>query len=425
MSNYSYVAVDPRGVESRGTLQVTDQLEALLRIKQMGLFPTRVVEATSRKPLIASSPFRRMKPKSRFFRLFIGNVNPKALAAVTRQLATLVEAGMPLLRGLRLLAEQQTNRASSEVMSAVALSIESGSSLTEALSQFPKVFDRLYLNMVRAGEIGGSLEIALKRLAEFLEKAQKIKARVKSAMVYPAAVLTVAVGILILLMVYVVPRFKEVFDGLLGGAAMPAFTMFVLRISEEFKNHFTGITVGAVTFYSFFILSLKTTVGRRCFDIFKLMAPVFGPVFRQSAISRFSRTFGTLLGNGVPVLQALTIVRETAGNVVIGSVVSRLHENVKQGDSLAPTLKSSGIFPSIIAGMVDVGEQTGALPEMLLKVADNCDEEVDNAVNAMTSLLEPIMIVFLAVIVGSIVIALFLPLLVIIQNPSFSGNPDN
>jgi type IV pilus assembly protein PilC len=423
MSNYSYVAVDTRGVESRGTLDVTSQIEAIQRIKQMGLFPTRVIESGSRsRSAVHSRPLPNKKHSNTHW--LRGRVKPRLLTAATRQLATLVEAGMPLLRSLRLLAEQENSRALSQVIAKVALSIESGSSLTDALSEHPRIFDRLYLNMVRAGEVSGALELSLKRLAEFMEKAQKIKGRVKSAMIYPFAVLTVATGILILLMVYVVPKFKEVFDGLLNGAAMPAFTMFVLRLSEAVKTHFVWMAIGGAFFYAVFLLALKTVWGRRCFDAFKLVMPILGPVFRKSAISRFSRTFGTLLGSGVPMLQALTIVKETAGNVTVGAVVSRLHDNVKEGDTLAPTLKASGIFPSVIAGMVDVGEQTGALPEMLIKVADNCDEEVDNAVNAMTSLLEPIMIVILAIIVGSIVIALFLPLIVIMQDPGFSGNSD-
>ncbi len=325
----------------------------------MGLFPTRVIESgaqTRRRAGFASRSRGLEKQKHSGVRWFGGRVKPRILAVATRQLATLVEAGMPLLRGLRLLAEQQNDRAFNKVMNEVALSIENGSSLTEALSEHPKVFNRLYVNMVRAGEVGGALELSLKRLAEFMEKAQKIKGKVKSAMVYPCAVLTVATGILVLLMVYVVPKFKEVFDGLLGGTPMPAFTMFVLRLSEAFKDHFFWMTIGAGCFYAAFLLSLKTVLGRRCFDSFKLVMPAIGPVFRNSAIARFSRTFGTLLGSGVPMLQALTIVKETAGNVMIGEVVSRLHENVKQGDTLAPTLKASRVFPSIIAGMVDVAQ---------------------------------------------------------------------
>jgi len=264
--------------------------------------------------------------------------------------------------------------------------------------------------MVKAGEIGGALDVTLRRLADCMERAQKIKGKVKAAMYYPCAVLCVATAILTLLMTYVVPRFKDVLEGLLGGGRMPPFTLFVLRVSEAMKNHILLAALAVAGLGIVFLGALGTRWGRWSFDQLKLVMPLVGPVFRKVAISRVSRTLGTLLSSGVPVLQALTIVKETAGNVVVGHVISSVHQQVKEGDPIAPTLKASGVFPAMVAGMVDVGEQTGALPEMLLKIADTYDDEVDNSVTAMTSLLEPIMIVFLAVVVGSIVIALFLPL---------------
>jgi len=333
-----------------------------------------------------------------------------------------VEAGLPLLRGLKLLEEQEENPTLKNVIGELAESIESGSSCAEAVARHPKIFNPLYVNMVRAGEISGALDVTLERLAEFQEKAQKIKGKVKAAMFYPCAVMTVAVGILAVLMIFVVPRFKLVFEGLMNGLRMPPFTVFVFGVSEFVKNHsvLAFITIGFAA--AMFVASLQTKFGRLAFDYFKLKMPVLGPLFRKAAISRFARTFGTLLGNGVPILQALNIVKETAGNVVVGSVIGRLHENVKQGDPLAPTLKASGVFPAVVAGMVDVGEQTGALPEMLTKIADNYDNEVDNAASAITSLLEPIMIVFLAVVVGSIVIAMFWPI-IIIMDRGFDASP--
>jgi type IV pilus assembly protein PilC len=248
-----------------------------------------------------------------------------------------------------------------------------------------------------------------------MEKAQKIKGKVIAAMFYPCAVMTVAVAILGILMVFVVPKFKEIFSGLLGGKAMPAFTMLVLNISEMVKNQIF-VTLGVLAaIVVLFKMSAMTRFGRRLIDRCKLQFPIVGPVIRKAAISRFSRTFGTLVANGVPILQTLTIVKETSGNVLVGDAVAAVHECVKEGETITAPLKASGIFPSMVVGMVDVGEQTGALPEMLMKIADTYDEEVDNAVASMTSLLEPIMIVFLAIIVGSIVIALFLPLISIID----------
>jgi type IV pilus assembly protein PilC len=293
--------------------------------------------------------------------------------------------------------------------------------LSEALAAYPKVFNPLYVNMVKAGELGGILEVVLRRQAEFMEKALKIKGKIKAAMFYPAAVLVAATGILALLLVFIIPRFQAVFEGLLNGKQMPAFTLLVLRISDVFKSHFlaAGMTVLALTVA--FQLLVRTRRGRRWFDRFKLSMPVLGKLFRKVALSRFARTFGTLLGSGVPILQALTIVKETAGNVVVGGVIAKIHDNVKEGGSITGPLKESRVFPAMVAGMVDVGEQTGALPDMLMKIADTYDEEVDNAVSAATALLEPIMIIFLAVVVGSIVIAMFLPLIIIMSDPGIGG----
>jgi type IV pilus assembly protein PilC len=413
MSSYSYVAVDPQGMESRGILDVADQSEALRRIKEMGLFPTKVLAAGKPRYRGAPPPSR---PRAAAGRLHLSiplwgaSIRTATLTVFTRQLATLVEAGLPLLRGLKILEEQAENRALGRIISELALVIEGGSSFAEAVALHPRIFNRLYINMVKAGEIGGVLDVTLRRLAEFMEKAQKIKGKVKAAMYYPCAVLSVAAGILTLLMIYVVPRFKVVFEGLLDGGRMPAFTMFILRLSEGVKSHILlGLAVAAVLGMCF-LCALRTDCGRWAFDRLKLVMPLVGPIFRKVSISRFSRTLGTLLGSGVPILQALSIVKETAGNVVVGGVISQVHQQVKEGEPIAPALKASAVFPAMVAGMVDVGEQTGALPEMLLKIADTYDDEVDNSVSAMTSLLEPIMIVLLAIIVGSIVVALFLPL---------------
>jgi type IV pilus assembly protein PilC len=277
--------------------------------------------------------------------------------------------------------------------------------------------------MVKAGEIGGVLEVVLKRLAEFMEKAQKIKGKIIAAMFYPVAVMTVAVIILGVLMVFVIPQFKEIFSEMLEGRPLPEFTQVVLAISDVIKNHFPLTLVGLVVAFILFKLIVSSRIGRRLFDKFKLHMPVIGPVISKVAIARFTRTLGTLVSSGVPILQALTIVKETSGNVVVGEAVGAVHESVKEGETITAPLESSKVFPPMVISMVDVGEQTGALPEMLMKIADTYEEEVDNAVSAMTSLLEPIMIVFLAVIVGSIVIALFLPLIALIEGVGDVGGP--
>jgi type IV pilus assembly protein PilC len=423
MPKYSYVALDSRGQESKGVIEVASQNEAIGRVKEMGLFPTKIFEAEKVKEKGAGKKAKapagkKGKKGSMDIQIKIpflsGRVKPKVLTTFTRQLATLVDAGLPLLRGLRVLEKQERNGSLKGILGQLSLAIEGGSTFSEALAQHPKVFNRLFVNMVKAGELGGVLEVVLKRLAEFSEKAQKIKGKVKAAMFYPCAVMIVAVGIMILLMVMVVPKFQEVFAGM--GFPLPKFTLFVLAVSNIIKTHILMTMGGVAVFVVMFLLFIRTKIGRLFWDKFKLKMPALGPVISKVAISRFTRTLGTLVSSGVPILQALTIVKETAGNVIIANAVAKVHESVKEGETITAPLESSGVFPPMVVSMVDVGEQTGALPEMLLKIADNFDEEVDNAVSAMTSLLEPIMIVFLAVIVGSIVIAMFLPLISMITH---------
>jgi type IV pilus assembly protein PilC len=428
MPKFNYVAMDAHGKETKGTLEVGSQNEAIGRVKEMGLFPTKIVEIEKVKEKGAKkagpAPKAGGKKKGGGLNVNInikipglgGRVKSKVLTTFTRQLATLVDAGLPLLRGLRVLEKQERHPTLKSIIGELALAIEGGSTFSEGLAQHPKVFNRLFVNMVKAGELGGVLEVVLNRLSEFMEKAQKIKGKVIAAMFYPVAVLIVAVGILMILMVKVIPAFRTVFEGMLEGRSLPAFTRLVLGISELVKDHIVYTSAGVAVFVVLFMLFIRTKFGRHAFDKFKLKMPVIGPVVSKVAISRFTRTLGTLVSSGVPILQALTIVKETAGNVVISNAVNAVHESVKEGETITAPLEASGVFPPMVISMVDVGEQTGALPEMLLKIADNYDDEVDNAVSAMTSLLEPIMIVFLAVIVGSIVIAMFLPLIDMMNN---------
>ncbi|HXT13206.1 MAG TPA: type II secretion system F family protein [Candidatus Angelobacter sp.] len=430
MPKFNYVAMDSHGKETKGTLEVGSQNEAIGRVKEMGLFPTKIVEVEKTKPdkktgRPAAGKGGKKKKGSIEINIKIpglsGRVKSKVLTTFTRQLATLVDAGLPLLRGLRVLEKQEKNPTLKNIIGELALSIEGGSTFSEGLAQHPKVFNRLFVNMVKAGELGGVLEVVLARLSEFMEKAQKIKGKVIAAMFYPCAVLVVAVAILMILMVFVIPKFKEVFSGMLEGQQLPAFTRLVLGISEVIKDHILYVLAGAVVAWILIVLIGKTKGGRRVYDKIKLKVPVFGPVVSKVAISRFTRTLGTLISSGVPILQALTIVKETSGNVIVGSAVGAIHDSVKEGETITAPLEASRVFPPMVVSMVDVGEQTGALPEMLLKIADNYDEEVDNAVAAMTSLLEPIMIVFLAVVVGSIVIAMFMPLIALMNSVGGSG----
>ncbi len=435
MPVFTYEAMDAKGKPVKGTLpDVANQNEALSRLKEMGFFPTKVVEADKGKDSKGKdgkdkdkkdgkdaagkgAPGGKGKAKGGALQINIkipglgGGVDTKTLCTFTRQLATLVDAGLPLLRGLLVLQKQERNPTLKEILGKLALSIEGGSTFSEGLAQHPKVFNKLFVNMVKAGELGGVLEVTLTRLAEFAEKAEKIKGKVKAALFYPVAVLTVAVGIVALLMIVVVPKFEAIFKDMLGDEGLPEFTLLVLNISRFIQNNFiatAGIVAGIVISFKLFV---RTKFGARLYDRFQLIVPVFGPVISKVAISRFTRTLGTLISSGVPILQSLNIVRETSSNIMFAEAVQMIHDSVKEGETIVGPLEASKIFPPMVVSMVDVGEQTGALPEMLMKVADNYEEEVDNAVSAMTSLLEPIMIVFLAVIVGSIVIAMFLPLI--------------
>ena len=425
MPKFSYVALDSAGKEQKGKLDMPSQNDAITALKNMGLYPTKInplaAKASDKKSAKGGRPARKSAGKKsgniNIGSPFGGKFKTKPLATFTRQLATLQEAGLPLLRGLKVLEKQAPKPEHAKIIGELAHAVEGGSTFSEALSQHKKSFNKLYVNMVKAGEIGGVLELVLKRLAEFMEKAEKIKGKVIAAMFYPVAVLLVAIVILGVLMVFVIPKFSEIFEDMLEGASLPAFTQVVLSISDAIRFRIWWILGGVALSYALFVIIGKFSFGRYFYDMVGLKMPVMGPVMSKVAISRFTRTLGTLVSSGVPILQSLNIVKETAGNVVVAKAVSGVHEAVKEGEPITRPLETAkgGIFPPMVVSMVEVGEQTGALPEMMLRIADQYDEEVDNAVAAMTSLIEPIMIVFLAVIVGSIVIAMFLPLIVMIE----------
>jgi type IV pilus assembly protein PilC len=417
--------MDARGNETSGEIEVESEAAAITKIKELGYFPTQVTPvgaARAGKSGGMTVPTARAAKKGGWKQIEIkipgisGRVNKKLLTIFTRQLATLIDAGLPLLRGLRTLERQERQPTLKKTIQALAEAVEGGSTLSEAMQQHPKVFDRLYVNMIRAGEAGGVMELVLTRLAEFAEKAQKIRGKVISASIYPIIVLLIAVSILFFLMTFIVPKFQDIFKDLLEGKPLPDLTQFVMAVSQAIRENalvVVGSIVGAVFVFNTVLLRIRPI--RKLFDAFKLNAPVFGPLIRKVGISRFTLTLGTLISSGVPILQALMIVKDTSGNAVIADAVQHVHDSVKEGESVVRPLEASGVFPPMVVSMIDVGEETGALPEMLMKIADNYDEEVDNAVAGLTSLLEPLLIVFLAVVVGTIVIALFLPLVTILQ----------
>ena len=422
MPRFNYVALDARGQEATGLVEAVSSNAAINQLRQAGFFPTSVVEeaiasrdgkeARQRATTIERTTKPRAKKGIVLFQR--KKIKSKILMIFTRQLATLIDSGLPLLRSLNVLAKQERDKVLKKTINSLADSVQGGSTFSDALALHPHVFNDLYINMVKAGEVGGVLELVLNRLAEFQEKATKIKNKVVSAMVYPIIVMTMAVGIMCFLMVFIVPKFETIFHDLLGNKPLPPVTTFVINVSGFMKNHglvLLGAVVAVVFLYKFIG---RTRAGRLAIDSFKLRMPLFGNLNRKTAISRFARTLGTLVTSGVPILQALNITRETAGNAAIARAISQVHDSVKEGESIVQPLEASRAFPPMVVSMIDVGEETGKLPEMLLKVADVYDDEVDNAVAALTSMLEPIMIVFLAVIVGTIVLALFPPLISII-----------
>jgi type IV pilus assembly protein PilC len=419
MPSFAYTALDARGQEVRDTMEAASEQEAIQALRQSGYYPTSVMPAGkakaakapkaakaagAKKELSISIPFLERK-----------TVKPKTLMIFTRQLATLIDSGLPLLRGLTVLAKQEPDPVMRKTVGKLGDTVTGGSTFSDALSQHPKIFNKLYVNMVKAGELGGVMELVLVRLADFQEKAQKLKNKVVSAMFYPIIVLVIAIAIMAFLLVYIVPKFKAIFDDMLQGRPLPALTQFVIGFSEVVQNNFITIALVVVLVIVAYNVAAKTTKGREVVDAIKLRLPLFGDLIKKGSISRFSRTLGTLVTSGVPILQALNITRDTAGNVVLSNAIQKVHDSVKEGESIVSPLEKSGLFPPMVVSMIDVGEETGQLPEMLLKIADVYDDEVDNTVAGLTSLLEPIMIVFLAVIVGTIVIALFLPLIDIIQ----------
>ncbi len=429
MPNFSYVALDHKGEEQVGVLQAGSESDAIGELRRMQLYPTQVLEegkgraakAKTKPAKGAKAPARAKsgtaKGKSSLFAS--GKIKSKTLMIFTRQLATLIDSGLPLLRGLTVLGKQEPNPVLKRTINGLADSVQTGSTFSESLAQHPRVFNKLYVNMVKAGELGGVLELVLIRLAEYQEKAQKLKNKIVAAMVYPLIVMVIAGGIMVFLLTYIVPKFKKIFEDMLGSAdKLPGLTKFVMNLSSNLNQHKWPLIIGIIVLVVGYKMFVATKSGRRIVDSIKLSLPLFGDVQRKSAISRFARTLGTLVTSGVPILQALNITKETAGNVVISEAIGQVHESVKEGESIVTPLEASKVFPPMVISMVDVGEETGQLPEMLLKIADVYDDEVDNAVSALTSMLEPLMIVVLALVVGVIVMALFLPLIKIISGMS-------
>ena len=431
MATFQYIAKDSAGNETRGTVEAGDRNSAIAAVRAQGLLPTALgeVKSSSAKPKAkAPTPQKKKSGLNKDININLklpswmrGKIKTKILTQFTRQLATLVNAGLPLMRGIEVLKRQMKDPQMVEALNGIGENIAAGGTFSESLTQYPKIFDHLYVNMVKAGEAGGVLEVVLGRLAEFAEKSEKIKNKVKGAMIYPIVVLVAAIGITAFLLVAVIPKFQQVFNDMLGGAALPPITQFVIDASGFVQHNGLQIFLAVVAFVVLMKIVGKTEKGAYFFDVLKLKMPVTGTLTQRSAVSKFTRTLGTLLSSGVPILQSLTITRDTTGNRVLTEAIQNVHDSVKEGESMTQPLSQCKVFPPMVVSMVEVGEETGALADMLTRIANTYDDEVDNAVAGMTAAIEPALIIVLAVVVSTIVIAMFLPMVKIIGSVSGAG----
>ena len=412
---YSCWALNSSGVEVHISINAFSEEEAIDGLRKQDLFPKKI-EVLQDSRFGIEHKKKSSKRDIFFFGLFKQRKVPdKEIMIFTRQMATLLDAGLPLLRGIEMMESQQPEGLFKSVLIQIRDAIQSGESLSEAMEHHPKVFNHLYVQMMKAGELGGVLDVILNRMAEFTEKAQKLNGKIKSALMYPCIVLFITLSIVLGLLIFIVPKFEKIFADMLGGRPLPLLTQMVVDGSNMLKHHAVLILILIAAAQPLIATVLKNPVVRTVLDRFFYWMPMFGSLVRMSAISRFCRTLGTLMMSGVPILQALNNAKETAGNRVIADAISLIYTNVKGGESIRDAMAASGAYPIMVVGMVQVGEETGSLPRMLLKVADLYDEEVDTVVAGLTSLMEPIMIVFLALMIGTVVVALFLPLIGIVS----------
>lgn len=426
MPKFQYKAINSGGKEVTGAIDADSTQDAISRVKAKGLYPTQITQAQAdeaapaqqaqapaqqaQAPAAAPAKKKGLSKEVSIPFLGIGTVSTQEVAIFTRQLATLIDAGLPLVRSLNVLHDQLKVGPLRDIIENLSKEVSAGGTLSEALAKYPKVFTSLYVNMIRAGEAGGVLEIVLERLAEFMEKNLGLQRRIKAALIYPALVVIFAVGVLAFLVIYLIPKFTEIFENMDIGE-LPWPTKMVLGISSLFKeNALIGIIILVLLIVAYVVLS-KFKNFKLVMDKIKLRLPVFGELTRKIEVSRFSRTLGTLISSGVPILQALRITRGTMDNELVSRSLGQVHDSIREGESIAGPLKAAGIFPLMVVNMIDVGEETGSLDSMLIKVADIYEEEVDATVEALTSILEPFLIITMGLIVGFIVISMFLPLI--------------
>jgi type IV pilus assembly protein PilC len=405
--------MDTTGAEVKDTVDAGNEEEAQQKIRQMGYFVTRLTEVAGK----AKKGKKKLAAKGKKMKtMTLGGVSKKQLVTFTRQFSVLQDAGLPVLRSLKILEGQMKPGVLKNALIDIVDDVESGMTLSEAFGKHPKCFDRLYVNMVKAGEAGGALEVILRRLAEFKEKAQSLARRIKGAMVYPCVVITVAVLILSFIMIFIIPKFEKIFEDF--KMKLPWLTEMLIAVSRWFVKYWYVVPLIPFAIWLIFKLIRLNKTGAYILDKLKLYVPVMGQLIEKSIVARTMRTLGTLVSSGVPILEALSIVRETAMNMVFEECYQRVYESIREGETIAQPLKESRLVDDMVVNMIDVGEETGDLDTMLYKIADVYDEEVDVLVESLISLLEPIMIVILGFIVGTIVIALFMPLLGLLEGLS-------
>ena len=394
MPVYKWVAETKKGKILKGELEAADERIAQLQLKRRSLTIKKI----------------KVKPKDLFENVafFQPKITAKDVVIFTRQFSTMIDAGLPLVQGLTILAEQTENKTFQNVLKRVTKDVEGGSSLAEALKKHPKAFDGLYVNLVAAGEIGGILDTILQRLAAYIEKAEKLKTRIKGAMTYPIIVVAIAVLVIGVILIFVIPVFQEMFSSF--GKALPVPTQIVVNMSDFLKGNIHYVIGAFIVFVFAFKKYRNTKKGRKQTDALALKLPVFGNLLKKSAVARFTRTLGTMISSGVPILDALEIVAKTSGNVVLEEIIYEVRSSIAEGQTIAEPLSEAEIFPRMVVQMISVGEATGALDTMLNKIADFYDDEVDAAVEALTSMLEPLLMVFLGGAIGGLVIAMYLPI---------------
>lgn len=435
MPTFTVEAMDAKGKRIRTDVDAASANEAIGKLKAKGYKPMNVKEkggaaapaapaATATPPPgappaakppapapVSAGPTGGRAPKKGLFGS--GRVKHKQLTQYTQQLSVLMDAGLPIVRSLKILGNQQKPGTLKNILVEVAEDVETGSSFSEALGKHPKTFDKLYVNMVKAGEAGGVLDVILQRLAAFMERMEALKRKIIGASIYPAVVITIALAVVLAIMKFIVPKFKEVFEQV--KVPMPGMTVMLMNISDLIVGYWWLIVATPFVFWFLWKLWGRTKGGRMAIDRLKLTAPLIGPIIKKSVVSRFCRTLGTLLQSGVPILEALSIVKNATGNEVVSNAIGTVHDSIREGENIAEPLAACGVFDDIVINMIDVGEETGELDKMLLKIADNYDAEVDAAVSALMSILEPLLIVGLGFTVGFIVVSLFLPLISLLE----------